>query len=143
MKWFEIPENLIPKLRELQKQNLSYPIVKSEDAVVMYIGMGGEMYLTFDGRVITVDWMDGYQPNEAKTLSEAAMALVLGAERSNLPELLSLLPSRPPEAEDCLNCKQTGWLNLGSETLTFICGDCGGLGWKVQETGDVTVFGQN
>jgi hypothetical protein len=52
MKWFEISENLIPKLRELQRNDLNHDIVKSEDAVIMFGGMGDPLYLTFDGRVI-------------------------------------------------------------------------------------------
>jgi hypothetical protein len=32
MKWFDIPENLVSKLRKLQKKDFHYPIVESEDA---------------------------------------------------------------------------------------------------------------
>jgi hypothetical protein len=59
----EIPENLISKLRELQvKQNYSDEVLKSEDAVVMTLGLGDAMYLTFDGRVIIRTYVEDKSP---------------------------------------------------------------------------------
>ena len=134
MKWFEIPENLIPKLKELQKKDSHYEIVKSEDAVVMFYGMGDPLYLTFDGRVIIEEcFIEVKPPREANTLAEAAMAIVVGAKIRNFPELLSILPERPQNAVDCEICQKSGWWGLGETVGPFVCHECGGLGWKFKE----------
>ena len=131
MKWFEIPENLIPRLRELQKNDFNHDIVRKEDAVIMFGGMGDPMYLTFDGRVIIDEcFMEEKGAREASTLIEAAMAVVVGAKMRNFPELLSILPARPENAFDCGNCEMTGWFKPGGVLGPFVCGGCGGLGWR-------------
>lgn len=129
MKWFDIPNELIPKLRELQRNDSNYPITVSEDAVVMFYGMGDPLYLTFDGRVIIEDMLDDIPPREAKTLAEASMAVVVGAKVRNFPELLSILPNRPKGAIDCSNCDKSGWFKPHESLGPFVCGNCGGLGW--------------
>jgi hypothetical protein len=134
MKWFEIPENLIPQLRELQKKDLHEEIVKSEDAVVMFYGMGDPLYLTLDGRVFIYEFfMEEKGLREAETLAEAAMAVVVGAKVRNRPDLLSIMPKRPQNSVDCKNCNKTGWFKAGGVLGPFVCGDCGGLGWKLKE----------
>jgi hypothetical protein len=132
MKWFEIPSEVVPKLRELQQKNAHEAIVQNEDAVVMFYGMGDPMYLTFDGRVIIYEFFvveNG--PREAKTLAEAAMAVVVGAKIRKFPELLSLLPERPDDAFDCERCETSGWIKLFKSVPPFVCEDCGGLGWQL------------
>jgi hypothetical protein len=129
MKWFDIPSSLVSRLRELQKKDFNYPITISEDAVVMFYGLGDSLYLTFDGRIIIEDMLDEKLPREASNLIEATTAIVVGAKTRHFPELLSILPVQPENAVDCKNCKKSGWFKI-SETLgPFICGDCGGLGW--------------
>lgn len=130
MKWFEIPTELVPKLRELQKKDSDWEIVRSEDSVVMFYGMGDPLYLTFDGRIIIEDMLDDIPPTEAQTLAEATMAVVVGAKVRNFPKLLSILPERPQSAVDCANCENSGWFRPGGFLGPFVCGDCGGLGWK-------------
>jgi hypothetical protein len=126
MKWFEIPENLIPQLRELQKKDLHEEIVKSEDAVVMFYGMGDPLYLTLDGRVFIYEFfMEEKGLREAETLAEAAMAVVVGAKVRNCPDLLSIMPKRPQNSVDCKNCNKTGWFKAGGVLGPFVCGDCG------------------
>jgi len=129
MKWFDIPNELIPKLRELQAKDSEDSIVKSEDAVVMFYGLGDPLYLAFDGRVIIQDMLDDIPPREAKDLKEAAMAVVVGAKVRKFPELLSILPERPENAVDCENCDKTGWFQPAPKLGPFVCGNCGGLGW--------------
>ena len=134
MKWFEISENLIPKLRELQRNDLNHDIVKSEDAVIMFGGMGDPLYLTFDGRVIIDEcFMEEKGPREAESLAEAAMAVVVGAKIRNFPELLSILPNPSENAIDCQNCEKSGWIKVGGGLGPFVCRECGGLGWKLKE----------
>ena len=135
---FSIPTELIPKLRELQEQTRQYyidKIAESEDAVVMTGGMGAAMYLTFDGRVIVHD--DDLEeetfPREAKDAKEMFTAIIISAKRRNAPELLSLLPSRPNTAVDCVACESHGWQRFGLDVhgkpVEIICWDCGGVGW--------------
>ena len=134
MKWFEIPENLIPRLNELQKKDVHHEIVESENAVIMYGGMGDPMYLTLDGRVFIDEcFIEDKGLREAKTLPEAAMAVVVGAKLRNFPELLSILPEPPENAVDCKDCNKTGWLQPGPNIGPFVCEKCGGLGWKENE----------
>jgi hypothetical protein len=134
MKWFDIPKELIPKLRELQEKDFNYEIVKTEDSVVMFYGMGDPLYLTFDGRVIIEEcFIEEKSPREAANLAEAAMAVVVGSKIRDFPELLSILPERPENALDCENCNKSGWLQLGENLGPFVCGNCGGLGWQLKE----------
>lgn len=133
MKWFDIPDELVPKLRELQTKDSRYPIVKSEDAVVMFYGLGDPLYLTFDGRIIIEDMLDDVPPREAENLVKATSAIVLGAKIQNFPELLSILPKRGENTTDCENCSASGWLEIGKDSFSVVCHQCGGLGWKIQD----------
>jgi hypothetical protein len=46
---FQIPELLLPKLKQLQKDSTYMDeMLKSEDAIVMTLGLGPAMYLTMD-----------------------------------------------------------------------------------------------
>lgn len=130
MKWFDIPIELVPKLRELQSKDAHYPITVAENAVVMFYGLGEPLYLCFDGRVIIEEcFIDNKPPREAKTLAEAATAVSVGAKVHNFPELLSILPNRPQTADDCKNCNASGWIQITENLGPFVCEICGGLGW--------------
>jgi hypothetical protein len=132
---FQIPESLLPRLRQLQSESV-YPddVMKSEDAVVMMSGFGPAMYLTMDGRVIVHHYMDDEPPREASDKKEAYSAIVIGAKLRKTSELLSLLPARTVGAKDCQSCGGNGWLALGESTkgeaVTIVCHGCGGLGWS-------------
>ena len=134
---FEIPESLVPKLRELQsEQNYPDDVSKSEDAVVLTLGLGPAMYLTLDGRVIIHAYMDDEVPSEASEPKEVYAAIVIGAKTRNAPELLSLLPQRPQDAVDCAACKGGGWVSFGKdahgEPIEIVCWGCGGVGWATR-----------
>jgi hypothetical protein len=139
-KRFEIPNELVPKLRELQAETRQYyidKIAEAEDAVVMSGGMGAAMYLALDGRVIV--WDDDLEeetePREAKDVKEMFTAIIGGAKKRKAPELLLLLPLRPEEALDCPDCGNSGRRQLGldvdGEPVKIICWDCGGIGWII------------
>ena len=135
MKWFDIPENLIPRLKELQEKDAGKDeIIESENAVTMFYGMGDPMYLTLDGRVLIDEcFIEDKGLREAKTLNEATMAVVIGAKVRDFPGLLAILPARPENAIDCRNCEQTGWFMAGGSLGPFVCHECGGFGWKENE----------
>lgn len=133
MRWFDIPNELVPKLREIQTKDSHNPIVKSEDAVVMFYGLGDLLYLTFDGRIIVENMLDDVAPREAEKLTEATSAIVVGAKIHKFPELLSILPKRGKNAVDCENCSATGWIEIGEDSFSIVCQQCGGLGWIIKE----------
>jgi hypothetical protein len=131
---FEIPPDLVAKLRTLQsEESVNDPILKSEDAVVLSYGLGPALYLTFDGRIIVHPYMDDLPPYEATDPNEAHCSIVVGANTRHLPELLALLPPRPPDAIDCARCTATGWMNFGldikGKPIKIVCAGCNGLGW--------------
>jgi hypothetical protein len=131
---FQIPESLLPRLKQLQKESCLDEAMQSEDAIVMMSGLGPALYLTMEGRVIIHHYMDDDLPREASDKKEAYSAIVIGAKLSKAPELLSLLPARTVGAKDCTGCGGSGWKAVGESTqgemITIVCWDCGGLGWS-------------
>ena len=132
---FEIPSTLIAELRRLQSTQ-SYPdeVLQSEGAVVLSLGLGPAMYLTFDGRIIVHPYMENLPPYEVSDSKEAYCAIVVGAKNRKASWLLSLLPSRPRSGLDCAQCETNGWMNFGiknvdGEPIKIVCVDCGGTGW--------------
>jgi hypothetical protein len=133
---FDIPEDLIPKLRNLRSRQQDWSeLIDAEDVVHIYYGLGPARFFAFDGRVLVdpYDWdeTDAYEVTEPK---EAWSAIVVGASIWSFPELLRLLPTRPPNARNCPHCEGTGWVSwvdaVGKKGQ-FVCWDrCGGLGWE-------------
>src|SRR4051812_35356675 len=109
---FHIPEDLIPKLRDLRgRQQAWREVVEAEDVVHLYYGLGPAEFLTFDGRILidSEDW-DGTGVYEVTDRKRACSAIVIGAKIWKFPELFRLLPPRPPNAIDCPQCKGKGVL---------------------------------
>jgi len=79
----------------LAMDRLQEEVEKEHDAFLLEPGMGPMRYLTVDGRVLTDgrSW-DGAPLREA-TDTEAIAALVTGAEKTGIRELLGLLPPCP------------------------------------------------
>jgi hypothetical protein len=132
---FHIPEDLIPKLRGLRARQKDWrEVIDAEDVVHLYYGLGPAEFLAFDGRVLVdnYDW-DGTGAYKVTDPKKAWSAVVIGAKLWNFPELLQLLPIRPPDAVDCGQCQGTGWVSLvdaEGKQGQFVCYDrCGGLGW--------------
>jgi hypothetical protein len=132
-----IPEDLITKLRELRAQQRDWSeLIDSEDVVHLFYGLGPGRFLAFDGRVLVdpLDW-DGEDPYEVTEPKEAWAAIAVGANTFDFPELLRLLPNRPPNAKACPQCKGTGWWTfvdaVGNEgrVVCYYGQGCGGLGW--------------
>jgi hypothetical protein len=91
----------------------------------------GDVYMLTDptfpqGGVLPV----AIPPGDADWLidrSRHAQLCVLISGGEYFPELLTLLPNRPPNVPDCPDCR-AGWVHIPSGHK-FICGRCGGLGW--------------
>jgi hypothetical protein len=124
---FHVPEGLVERLREHWGRALD-DIEREHDAVILDGGLGPALYLTREGRILLdgTGW-DELGVREASR-AESFMALIVGARKTKLPELLDLLPSRPSSAHDCHDCAGTGRLSLGDDHR-FVCGTCGGVGW--------------
>jgi hypothetical protein len=132
---FSIPEDLIPRLRALRARQRDWrALIDAEDVVHLYYGLGPALFLAFDGRVLVdpYDWDEtgAYEVTDPK---EAWTAVVVGADVWGFPDLLRLLPARPPGAVDCVVCKGAGWVfakDAEGKNLKLLCWDrCGGLGW--------------
>jgi len=98
------------------------------DALYLFGTIGTEAILRGNGQV----WV---RPDEHWDDANAAVAewrpadeherrasLVIASER--MPELRSMLPTRPPNAVGCTRCSGSGWF-IGK----VVCPDCDGLGW--------------
>jgi len=92
------------------------------------------LYLTSDGRVLPDgrSW-DGEELREA-TDAEAIAALVTGADKTGIKELLLLLPRQPPDGMTCPMCagERRACPVPRFVEPKIICLVCGGRGWGVQ-----------
>jgi hypothetical protein len=114
-------------------------VEQREDAFLLDPGLGPAMYLCADGQILHDgrDWDD--QPMREATEDEAISALVVGAKKIRIPELLELLPPSPPGSAPCARCHGLRWLRLhpggvepaDSTTGNVICFDCSGRGWSL------------
>jgi hypothetical protein len=123
----------------LSMDRLQDEVEAEHDAFLLEPGMGPMLYLTAEGRVLTDgrSW-DGEALREA-TEDEAIAALVIGADKTGITELLSLLPDRPSDGHVCPMCigkHQAPPLPGGP---MIICLVCGGRGWVVQAMLDKAV----
>jgi hypothetical protein len=98
------------------------------DALYLFGTIGIEAILRGDSEVWVLSdehWDDPAAPDprwRPADEHERTASLVIASER--MPELRSLLPSRPTNATSCSRCSGTGWLDG-----KVICPDCDGLGW--------------
>jgi hypothetical protein len=98
------------------------------DALYLFGTLGTEAILRGNGAVWVriddgcedeVSGVNDWRPAEE---GERRSSLVIASKR--MPDVRSLLPSRPTDAIDCARCSGTGWfLDM------VICPDCDGLGW--------------
>ena len=106
--------------------------LRSFDALHLYGTIGSEAVLRSDGTVwIASDdhWDDptGAAPEwRVADKRERTSALVIAGER--MPEVRSLLPTRPSTAVDCPRCYGTGYF-----FQSIVCPECGALGWLEQQ----------
>ena len=98
------------------------------DALYLFGTIGTEAILRGNGEVwVRPDehWDDpgapdpGWRPADEH---ERTASLVIASER--MPDVRSLLPTRPPNAINCSRCSGSGWF-IGK----VVCPDCDGLGW--------------
>jgi hypothetical protein len=92
----------------------------------------GDFLLDITGQVWMIDTETG-QPARSANASEHRSALFQGL--MHYPELHSLLPNRPTEAETCTVCEGTGVpeIVLTKPPLRNLVCECGGAGWTVRD----------
>jgi hypothetical protein len=102
-----------------------------QDAFLLDPGMGPMTYITSDGRVLLdMRTWDGEPLREAND-DEAITALVVGAEKISIRELMDLIPARPPDGLQCPMCSGTHWFTFGE--IRLVCLLCRGRGWATRE----------
>lgn len=133
---FDLSRSLLARLREVQVQRgNSDEVTEREDAFLLDPGLGTATYLTSDGRVLIdpQDW-DGGLVYEASD-DEAITALVVGAVKMDVEELLTLIPTQPDDAQTCPSCDGTRLIVFGADVngkqSKFVCSICHGRGWAV------------
>jgi hypothetical protein len=130
---FVLSDALIGRLRDAQDgRGYSDQITEGEDAFLLDPGLGPPTYLTYDGRVLLdmESWDD--TPVREALDHEAIPALIVGARKMGVPELLSLLPQPPSDAVPCPRCHGERYANARTEAqppIMLICPVCSGLGW--------------
>ena len=85
--------------------------------------MGADVFLRPDGSTVSLIEGSGTESDHwhDDTADERIAALVIALDR--YPELASLLPSRPNDAQDCAGCQGSGRIHA------IVCAKCNGLGW--------------
>src|SRR6185436_10923397 len=91
-KYFQVPADLLERLQGLRASRPADAIEREHDAFLLDPGVGPPTYLAADGRILWDDDMWGVEP----TRGEAYAAIVVGARKTGVRDLLRLLPPRPP-----------------------------------------------
>ena len=119
-------------MSEIQRE-----VEDDNDAFLLDPGMGPMLFITADGRVLVDgrNW-DGEALREA-TDDEAAIALVVGAKKTDIRALLELFPSISEDGLTCPMCDGRRWAKLvASMTGEVVCPLCSGWGWVTVPTLD-------
>ena len=129
---FEPSQHLIELLRARASTG-GDEILELYDAFLLDPGLGPSTYLTSDGRIV---WDDAEFWGVRGTRAEAFAAVVVGAEKTGIGALRSLLPARHAGGIDCNSCSATGWYDmqgqlrdLEGKPFSIVCSTCAGLGW--------------
>ncbi len=100
------------------------------NALPMFLDFGGCYVIRPNGEIVSFIWDEPYNLESENDPRIRNLVLFQGAKK--YPELSELVPSRPPDAEDCSHCNGTGieQMNekLGFNEERIVC-YCGGLGW--------------
>jgi hypothetical protein len=97
------------------------------DAFLVFGGMGPCRYITRAGRFLVGkdDFWGEPVLREAED-REAVASLRGAARRLSLPELLTFIPPKPPEAVVCDGCEGSG---RSAHMPAVVCLACSGTGW--------------
>ena len=130
--------HIIAKLEQIRLKQLQVPYpdpyLQTYNVVLITSFLGG-IFLTLDGQIIYVDYLEEELNPKPVYGKEFTSALVLAARNFMMPELLQFLPARPNQTLDCDVCLGKGWISNtsvkgeNSKKNEKICYVCGALGW--------------
>ncbi|MBI1313640.1 hypothetical protein GC176_20300 [bacterium] len=126
---FKLTEQQLVLLRQRRSECSSDPIANEYDAFMLYPGMGPAIYITADGRIIWYDYGE-WGVGDSLTLKDAIFGVVAGIPETRIESLREVLPRRPNDSTTCKLCDGSGRMQVPMLTKSFICSDCGGLGWQ-------------
>lgn len=108
-----------------------------EEVVCLKAGGGYAAYLGIDGRVHSEYHGEGMDKVVFTDPRDLASTVVRWAGNIGMPELIDVLPARPPNGFVCLLCEGTRWESPEStgdrEGMPWCCRRCRGLGWTHAE----------
>jgi hypothetical protein len=120
--------NVVGAMNSMQRE-----VEDQYDAFLIDPGMGPMTYITRDGRVL---WdMRSWQGDEVREVhdSDAFTSIAVGARKTGIPELLSILPPRPADSSSCPKCMGTRSADIvPGAGHVMICALCNGLGWTTK-----------
>jgi hypothetical protein len=85
------------------------------------------LFLTVDGRVLEDGRRWDGTPLRETDDEVAIQTIVIGARKTGLVSLLTVLPPRPDGARACANCEGRRWMTV---PVTMVCSRCSGRGWE-------------
>ncbi len=126
---------ILKRLEELIEKAICYEgpwptaaIARDYAALTVYCDLGGCLAIRKDGEVISIPDDPHGSVGVERDVALRNLAFIKAAKL--YPELISLVPSRPPDALICSDCAGTGvnpiTAHPGFENI--IC-RCGGAGW--------------
>jgi hypothetical protein len=132
---FAIPETVLARIHAWRAERGETSVEREHRAFCIDGGLGPAWYLTLDGVVLRdgVAWDE--EPIREATDAEAFQAIVVGAKRTGIAELLDVLPPRPPLARTCARCGGERYASAAPEypeAPRVVCGECSGLGWTAE-----------
>ena len=119
-------ERLCREAPEKETNEYARRVATLTGGLPVYLGWTGDFFLTPQGEVMFYD-------SEREVIEPVCeedwrlYALVKASQK--FPELLSLVPARPENAVECVQCKGSGTVTIGSVTVD--CGKCSSTGWQI------------
>jgi hypothetical protein len=104
-------------------------IFYDEEVVWLHHGGGSATFLGLDGRVHSEYYGEGKPVVVVTDPRFVAASVVQWASEIGLPELIALLPGRPPTGVACRLCEGRRWESAEEPRLR--CRRCWGLGWTL------------
>jgi hypothetical protein len=114
--------------------SLQDEVEEEQDAFLLDPGMGPMLYLTAGGVSLRTADPGTVEGLREATDAKAIAALITGAEKAGIKDLIVLLPRQPDDGTTCPMCagNRRAAPVAGFDQPKLICLVCGGLGWVVQ-----------
>jgi hypothetical protein len=112
-------------------------IFYEREVVCLKVGMGRAVFLGLDGRVWAENYGEGLPPEVLADARDVASVIVRWSGDIGVPELVELLPARPPGGFVCGVCGGSRRLPrsiaVHDDGRPLCCLRCYGLGWTFAE----------